>query len=813
MLQHIHRRRGFTLIELSIGLTIMSLLAAGALTVGGVMVEQQQFTGSNQRVVDAKKALADYFAVNGRLPCPAPLTTAVNAAGFGAEVNCAAGGAAPAGTSRVNGGGAFSGGAYTAGVVRIGALPVRTLGLRDNAMSDDYGNRIVYAMSEQFADVSSVAAANGAITLQDAGGNNITTAGTTNGGVFVVVGTGPDGKGGNRYQSGAATSVNCSGGLDAENCDGDIVFRDTRFNNGSGAANFFDDMIAWSPKYLMTSSSTSTSAAGSTGQVQYNNGGFLAANANFFWDIANNRLGIGTATPSAPLNVIGGASSSIGIFQNSSTTYSDLTIYNSTVGAINTPTGSTWSFLVAGSAGVNGQPSGSMALHQHGSGPRLVINNSGQVSIGSAVPIAGERLFVDSSPNASDWLVRLRNDQGANNAHGLYSMADNYPLYGAVSSTGPGGTWAVRGDAQNGNTFGGLGVANSYGAYGTSVSGHGVYASSTNNYAINALSTNSHGIYSGTSNANAVGVHGYNAATGTYAHLGYQGYGIYAVGNANAGNTAGYFGNASTGSYAYAGHGPHGLYGLAVASGFGAGGHSLHTGSHGYIGYDIQGVYAVGTYRGGYMQSGGVTAEIARVDGYSFVGNYQGYFNGAVIGSDRRLKEHIRPLDDGLDTIMKLKPVHYDWKKNTSMAESAKFKPQIGLIAQEVEKVVPEIVDSIDFTPPKKPAPVDGTVVPAEKEIPLRLEQELGVIKTLEYDKFVPLLISSVQELKHEQDALKEENAALKARLDSIEKALADKGMDLETSRAQGADYKSIALLLAGLLIGGVLVSLRRNRA
>jgi prepilin-type N-terminal cleavage/methylation domain-containing protein len=296
--------RAFTLIEISIGLVILSLLAAGGLTVGGVMVEQQQYGGSIERVAEAKKALADYFSVNGRLPCPASRTDLPNTTNFGVEVNCAAGGAAPAGTARVNGGGNFTGAAYSAGVMRIGALPVRSLGLRDSAMADEYGDRILYAMSEQFANPALIPAAKGEITLLDAGGNAIATAGAANGAVFLVVSHGPDGKGAYRMLTGAVKAA-CSGGaLDTENCDDNNSFRDTRFNNGAGSGSFFDDMVGWSPKYLITTSSASTTAGGTNGQVQFNNNGFLGGAANFYWDTANNRVGIGTNAPDSVLEVV-----------------------------------------------------------------------------------------------------------------------------------------------------------------------------------------------------------------------------------------------------------------------------------------------------------------------------------------------------------------------------------------------------------------------------------------------------------------------------------------------------------------------------
>jgi hypothetical protein len=57
-----------------------------------------------------------------------------------------------------------------------------------------------------------------------------------------------------------------------------------------------------------SSNSANTLAAGSIGQVQFNGGTNLSANANFFWDNTNYRLGIGSSTaPANTLDVFGGA--------------------------------------------------------------------------------------------------------------------------------------------------------------------------------------------------------------------------------------------------------------------------------------------------------------------------------------------------------------------------------------------------------------------------------------------------------------------------------------------------------------------------
>tara|TARA_R100000406_G_scaffold30816_2_gene20156 strand:- start:2713 stop:6744 length:4032 start_codon:yes stop_codon:yes gene_type:complete len=89
--------------------------------------------------------------------------------------------------------------------------------------------------------------------------------------------------------------------------------------------------------------------------------------------------------------------------------------------------------------------------------------------------------------------------------------------------------------------------------------------------------------------------------------------------------------------------------------------------------------------------------------------------------SDKRLKTNIKDINYGLETIMKLNPKQYDWKKDETH--------DIGFIAQEVEEIIPEIVkDKKHF----------------DKEI-----------KTLDYEKLTAVLIKAVQELKQEIEELK----------------------------------------------------------
>jgi hypothetical protein len=108
--------------------------------------------------------------------------------------------------------------------------------------------------------------------------------------------------------------------------------------------------------------------------------------------------------------------------------------------------------------------------------------------------------------------------------------------------------------------------------------------------------------------------------------------------------------------------------------------------------------------------------------------------------SDERLKEDIVEITDALEKVMALRGVTY---KPNSLAESLGYKKQneVGVIAQDVEKVLPEAV---------KPAPFDIMLF-ENTEISKSGEN----YKTVQYEKLVPLLIEAIKELNKEVQQLK----------------------------------------------------------
>ena len=56
--------------------------------------------------------------------------------------------------------------------------------------------------------------------------------------------------------------------------------------------------------------------------------------------------------------------------------------------------------------------------------------------------------------------------------------------------------------------------------------------------------------------------------------------------------------------------------------------------------------------------------------------------------SDEKLKENIKVIENPIDKVLKINGVTFDWKQSQ--------KPSVGVIAQEVEKVFPQLVDGKD---------------------------------------------------------------------------------------------------------------------
>lgn len=76
-----------------------------------------------------------------------------------------------------------------------------------------------------------------------------------------------------------------------------------------------------------------------------------------------------------------------------------------------------------------------------------------------------------------------------------------------------------------------------------------------------------------------------------------------------------------------------------------------------------------------------------------FMGPVQNSGGGVQFTSDVRVKENIRPYERGLDAIDKIEVVRYKFNENVDPSQ----REQIGIVAQAIEKIIPEAVSETDM--------------------------------------------------------------------------------------------------------------------
>ena len=129
----------------------------------------------------------------------------------------------------------------------------------------------------------------------------------------------------------------------------------------------------------------------------------------------------------------------------------------------------------------------------------------------------------------------------------------------------------------------------------------------------------------------------------------------------------------------------------------------------------------------------GETVSFESMDGFVFIDcSTDGVVDLSDGLSDERVKDDVQPLQGSWEKLQKLQPVGFNW--NTNAPKELEFckdrtggTRDFGLVAQDVEKVLPEIVGTRR----------DGK-------------------KTIKYSRLTPLLLDTIQELKAEVKELRE---------------------------------------------------------
>lgn len=183
-------------------------------------------------------------------------------------------------------------------------------------------------------------------------------------------------------------------------------------------------------------------------------------------------------------------------------------------------------------------------------------------------------------------------------------------------------------------------------------------------------------------------------------------------GDVLVGTTTSHYASAGRGNVTVSGS-SQAIYALAI-NGVGKG-YLYHEGTNAYIENSVSGgkVYVISGSSGGVYLSSGATSWTAN--------------------SDNRLKDINYTIENAVDKLCTLNPVSFTWK-------SDEYKKEVlGLIAQDVEKVFPQIIDRNKLS-----KSIDDASEIDETEY-------LGV----RYQELIPVLVKAIQELKAEIEILK----------------------------------------------------------
>ena len=129
------------------------------------------------------------------------------------------------------------------------------------------------------------------------------------------------------------------------------------------------------------------------------------------------------------------------------------------------------------------------------------------------------------------------------------------------------------------------------------------------------------------------------------------------------------------------------------------------------------GMASTSTTTGAMVVTGGVG-----ISGELYVGNDI----TAWATSDKNLKDNATPIENALDKVAKIGGYNYNWNSKALELYPTRKPEDVGVIAQEVQEVLPEAV----------------------------IQRDNGYL-AVDYDKLIPLLIESIKDLKSELDILK----------------------------------------------------------
>jgi prepilin-type N-terminal cleavage/methylation domain-containing protein len=247
-----NKQRAFSLVELAIVITIISVFIAGVMNVGVGVTNNSKVTVTKNKMNEIYKALGNYAAANGRFPCPAPVTNIKGDANYGNNQTNGLGSCFDITSNAGVVTGAYS--STTANTLMYGMIPVQNLKLSSEMAEDGFGTKFGYVIDRRFTGFNENGTINNfkngpessVITINEVGS---TTETVTNGAAFVIVSYGANKKGG--FNASASTQNGRSADTDELSNDLGTTASpnfDATFVSLSDKSDVFDDILFYKTK-------------------------------------------------------------------------------------------------------------------------------------------------------------------------------------------------------------------------------------------------------------------------------------------------------------------------------------------------------------------------------------------------------------------------------------------------------------------------------------------------------------------------------------------------------------------------------------
>jgi hypothetical protein len=282
----------------------------------------------------------------------------------------------------------------------------------------------------------------------------------------------------------------------------------------------------------------------------------------------------------------------------------------------------------------------------------------GMVGLSGTTSVPSEEAGVGGVGSGSGVFGVYGTASGADSIHGA-ADGGYAGVYGGNTSTNSlaTGVFGDMGTVTSGSGAGVMGKSASgsgYGVYGTNTTGEAIYG----DYTSSSGTANGVKGVSGSSSTASAGVYGDNTGSG---------YGLHGVST----NGIGVYGLADSG---------------ASGAGFGVEGVGPVIGGYFYTNAAGQGAIGLEGSDGGADECVGVQAVATGANSYALFVQGNGVYTGTWGAySDERLKKDIAPVKDGLDELLKFRPVTFKWQEPSKHGNLSGMRH--GFIAQDVEKI------------------------------------------------------------------------------------------------------------------------------